>query len=339
MKAKLAVLIILVFPAINSVSQPTSETPLTSPHFSIEKLAEGVFAAIHNDDGGLAICNAGIIDLGDKTIVLDPFISPVAARDLKNQAELLTGKPVSIVVNLDLHNDHTNGNQVFVPEANIISTPNTRCYIQDHFDEEFKYFKNNGSNELSQISQLLITASGEEKTELIMRQLLYRAMTESLPELKMTLPDITIKDTTVIYGSKRRIILIPTGIGHTDGDIVAWLPEDKIIFMSDQLFVKRHPYLGDGNPDSLITNLKQIISLEPVTAVPGHGPVGDLNSIYQMIDYVETVQKLVGNEIGKATDENKIMQLPVPAKFKEWLLSSYYKINLKFLYRMMAGTI
>lgn len=135
MKAKLAVLIILVFPAINSVSQPTSETPLTSSHFTIEKLAEGVFAAIHNDDGGLAICNAGIIDLGDKTIVLDPFISPVAARDLKNQAELLTGKPVSIVVNLDLHNDHTNGNQVFVPEANIISTPNTRRYIQDHFHE------------------------------------------------------------------------------------------------------------------------------------------------------------------------------------------------------------
>ena len=339
MKAKLAVLIILVFPAINSVSQSTSETPLTPPHFTIEKLSEGVFAAIHNDDGGLAICNAGIIDLGDKTIVLDPFISPVAARDLKNQAELLTGKPVSIVVNLDLHNDHTNGNQVFVPEANIISTPNTRRYIQDHFDEEFEYFKRNGSNELSQINQLLSTASGDEKTELSMTQLLYRAMTESLPELKMTLPDITIKDTTVIYGSKRRIILIPTGIGHTDGDIVAWLPEDKIIFMSDQLFVKRHPYLGDGNPDSLITNLKQIISLEPVITVPGHGPVGDLNSIYQMIDYVETVQKIVGKEIDKGTDENKILELPVPVKFKDWLHSSYYKINLNFLYQMFASTI
>jgi cyclase len=339
MNAKLAVLIISVFSAINSVSQPTSEIPLTSPHFTIEKLAEGVFAAIHNDDGGLAICNAGIIDIGDKTIVLDPFISPVAARDLKNQAELLTGKQVSFVVNMDLHNDHTNGNQVFVPDADIISTPNTRRYIQDHFNEEFEYFNKNGSNQLSKISQLISMASGDEKTELIMNQLLYRAMTESLPELKMTLPDITIKDTTVIYGSKRRIILIPTGIGHTDGDIVAWLPEDKIIFMSDQLFVKRHPYLGDGNPDSLVANLKKIISLEPVIAIPGHGPVGDLNSIYQMIEYVETLKKLVGNEIGKGTDENTIMELPVPAEFKEWLLSSYYKINLKFLYRMMAGTI
>lgn len=42
-------------------------------------VADGIFAAIHNNEGGYAICNAGIIDLGDKTIVIDPFISPTAA--------------------------------------------------------------------------------------------------------------------------------------------------------------------------------------------------------------------------------------------------------------------
>ena len=65
----------------------------------------------------------------------------------------------------------------------------------------------------------------------------------------MTLPNITINDTLIIYGSKRRIVVIPTGTGHTNGDMVAYLPEDNIIFMSDQLFVERHPYFGDGDPD------------------------------------------------------------------------------------------
>ena len=55
-------------------------------HYKLEKLADGIFAAIHNSEGGYAICNAGIIDLGDKTIVLDPFFSPAAARDLKKHA-------------------------------------------------------------------------------------------------------------------------------------------------------------------------------------------------------------------------------------------------------------
>jgi hypothetical protein len=41
-----------------------------------------VFAAIHLA-GGAAICNAGIIDLGDRTLVFDSFMSPLAAEDLR----------------------------------------------------------------------------------------------------------------------------------------------------------------------------------------------------------------------------------------------------------------
>ena len=41
----------------------------SSKHFTIEPLAPGVWAVINNDAYGHAICNAGIIDLGDKTAV------------------------------------------------------------------------------------------------------------------------------------------------------------------------------------------------------------------------------------------------------------------------------
>ena len=71
--------------------------------------------------------------MGDKTIITDPFISPSAARDLKKHAEILTGRPVSLVLNLDPHNDHTRGNQVFFPEADIIGTANARRFI-DYFE-------------------------------------------------------------------------------------------------------------------------------------------------------------------------------------------------------------
>ena len=51
----------------------------TSRHFNLEQLADGVYAAIHAEEGW-AICNAGIIDLGDRTLVFDSFMSPQAAR-------------------------------------------------------------------------------------------------------------------------------------------------------------------------------------------------------------------------------------------------------------------
>jgi hypothetical protein len=126
-----------------------------SRHYKLEKLTEGIYAAIHNNQGGYAICNAGIIDLGDKTVIIDPFISPAPARDLKQHAEYLTGKTITLVLNLDPHSDHTSGNQVFVPGADILSTPNARKYIENHFAREY-YFIIERSTAMK-LKSLLIT--------------------------------------------------------------------------------------------------------------------------------------------------------------------------------------
>jgi glyoxylase-like metal-dependent hydrolase (beta-lactamase superfamily II) len=322
----------VLFPLNNINGQPALPE---SRHYKLEKLAEGVYAAIHNNEGGYAICNAGIIDLGDKTIVLDPFISPAAARDLKQHAEYLTGKKVSLVLNLDPHSDHTRGNQVFVPGANILSTPNGRKYIESNFEEELEENRNSISGELDEIQKQLLAASGQEKVELTLFEDECKAIIESLPELKMTLPDITLRDTLVIYGSKRKLLVIPTGTGHTNGDMVAYLPDDNIIFMSDQLFVKCHPYFGDGDPESWNNNLKKIITLNPRVAVPGHGPVGDINSLYMMVDYIETMNDLVKRKIEAGGDEDDVMNIPLPDKFSDYLISSFYKVNMRFLYRKL----
>jgi cyclase len=195
----------------------------------------------------------------------------------------------------------------------------------------------NAPKKLLEIQKQLKVASGKEKAELILWQSEYQAIIESLPELKMTLPNIVINDTLIIYGSKRSIVVIPTGTGHTNGDMVAWLPSDKIIFMSDQLFVKAHPYLGDGDPESLKNNLKSIIALNPDIAVPGHGPVGDVNSLHVMVDYIETLTDMVKAEIQKGTDENKVLELPMPEKYNNWIVSSFYNSNLKFLYHKLTN--
>ncbi|MFO7620249.1 MAG: MBL fold metallo-hydrolase, partial [Bacteroidales bacterium] len=312
-----------------------SELP-ESKHYTLEKLADGVYAAVHKNLGGHAICNAGIIDLGDRTVVLDPFMSIAAARDLKQHAEALTGKPVSLVLNLHGHSDHTRGNQVFVPGADILSTSHARKYIEEHFDSELEENNKSAHTELAEIQRLLQTASGPEKIELTLLEDQCQAIVESLPELKMTLPNVTLSDTMIIYGSERNLVLIPVGIGHTDGDMVAYLPDDEIIFMSDLLFVKFHPYFGDGDPESWKNILKNLIALNPEIAVPGHGPTGDMNSLYQMIDYIETLTGMVEKELDSGSDESQVMSLPVPEKFSDYLLSVFYKINMRFLYRKLA---
>ncbi len=71
------ILLMLIAFVGNSFSQS-----FDSEHFTIEKLADGIYTAIHKN-GGYAICNAGIVKLGNETLVFDCFISPKAARDLK----------------------------------------------------------------------------------------------------------------------------------------------------------------------------------------------------------------------------------------------------------------
>jgi glyoxylase-like metal-dependent hydrolase (beta-lactamase superfamily II) len=84
----------------------------TSKHFRLEQLLDGVYAAIGIPGSGSG-SNAGIIDLGDRTLVFDTFLTPQAGDDLRAAAEHLTGRPVAAVINSHWHADHIHGNQAF----------------------------------------------------------------------------------------------------------------------------------------------------------------------------------------------------------------------------------
>jgi glyoxylase-like metal-dependent hydrolase (beta-lactamase superfamily II) len=92
-----------------------------SKHFELKKLTPNVYAAIAKN-GGYAICNAAVIDLGKEVLVFDPFMTPEAATDLQSFIRNSIKKPVKYVVNSHAHNDHIRGNQVF-ENASIIATP------------------------------------------------------------------------------------------------------------------------------------------------------------------------------------------------------------------------
>ena len=110
----------------NHMMNKTSYTE--SKHFEFHSLAEGICAAVAID-GGSAISNAGVIDLGGQILVFDTFLTPQAATDLRRAATDVLGRTPNIVINSHYHNDHIWGNQVFAPEAQIVSSTRTRDLI------------------------------------------------------------------------------------------------------------------------------------------------------------------------------------------------------------------
>jgi glyoxylase-like metal-dependent hydrolase (beta-lactamase superfamily II) len=310
-----------------------TKPPPASRNFSLKQLAPGVWTALQNDKGGHAISNAGIIDLGNKTLVFDAFINPDAAIELKQAAEQLTKHKVAFVVNSHFHDDHIRGTQVFVPGALVISTEWTKNEIQKTEPGEQAWAKKNISTRLDKARQQLQEASTDEKEEAAMWLAYFEAISQSLPKLKTVLPDVTFKDSMWIHGPKRSVLLVECKNGHTGSDVVMILPKEGIAFMGDLLFVQRHPWLSDGDADGWKRHLEHFnadISLKQF--VPGHGPVAGKEALQDMIHYIGDLQQMALQAVRSREPDSIFLKRTVPPQYKNWWYARFYPANLDFMY-------
>ncbi len=228
-----------------------------SKHFQIERLADGVYAAVASEQG-YASCNAGIIDIGDRTIIFDTFLTPEAARDLLKTAEQLTSNKITHVVNSHEHNDHIRGNQIFDSNVDIISTALTREAIARNEPENIKSEKETILKEIIDAqSRLDAEKDAKRRRELALLISYMQGVSKSHSELKTRLPNITFEHKLTIHGTKRTIELLPLA-GHTFSDVVLYLPKERIAFMGDLLFVNIHPYLASGSPEKWKQSLAEV---------------------------------------------------------------------------------
>lgn len=325
---------VIIF-AISLISVSFAQS-FNSEHFTIEKLDDGIYAVIHKW-GGYAICNSGIIDLGDETLVFDCFISPEAASDLKKAAEELTGNKVKYLINSHFHNDHIRGNQVFA-DADIISTKRTAELIEETEPEELDWEAKVIDDRIKTTKQKLAEETDTFKLEeLKMWMGYYQAIKESQGNYIITLPNTFMKDTLVVKGTKREVILFTEGKGHTESDIVLWLPKEKILFATDILFVNCHPWLGDGFPEDWISYLKDLKKLNAKSIVPGHGPLGSNKDMDEIINYINTINNIVDNAIEANLTEEELKEIEIPQEFKDWWFGKFFIPNIVNLYDSKTG--
>jgi cyclase len=314
--------------------------PPESKHFRLEQLADGVYAAIHIG-GGTAISNAGIVDLGDRTVVYDCFMTPQAAVDLRAAAEALTGRPVDTVIDSHWHYDHIWGNQVFGAEAEIIATDETRRLIiatggHGAFDA---FLADAEANLGATRAQFQATEEEGERRQLAMWIDYHRGVVETKPILQVRAPSLTFTGRLAFHGTARSAELIDLVGGHTESDSVLFLPQERIAFMSDLLFIGHHPYLGGGDPDSLVQAIETVAGLGPELVVPGHGPVGTAESLRQMVQYVHTMDGLARTMVEDGQPEEIIDTMAIPGPYGDWLLASFFPGNMHYLYQRWLGRL
>ncbi len=306
-------------------------------HCEIQEIARGVYVALPKFGGGAA-SNAGIIALGDATLIFDTMLTPAAATELYQAAERLTGTPVKAVINSHYHGAHVGGNQIFDPAIDIISTMQTRELIARERPQRLAWHSEHAQDQLATLDRVANNAIGANRQSARSAYHEYQALLAELEIMTVRLPNITFEQQLHLYGADRRVEIATYGGGHTQSDIILYLPDDGIIFMGDLLTTNSHPFLGDGDPGELPRILDIISMLNPQQLVPGHGPVSTLPDVQTMQAYLAMLTETALTELAFQFEdetelEHKVNAFQIPSIYDNWERPEYFTANLRFLYQ------
>ena len=253
--------------------------------FEIVPVADGVYAAIGRQAAPVLIgSNAAIVVNDEDVLVVDSHLTPSAARALLAQIKTLTEKPVRYVLNTHWHGDHVQGNQayinVFPGGVEFISHHNTREDILQKAIPSLQRQRENLPQQIAQIEGRLAKGadaegnplSDEQKEQQRNRLKRLQAYLAELKQIQITLPTLTFERSLVLHKGERRIHILFFFKGHTRGDVVVYLPQEKVLISGD-LLTGGLPFPRDSYPVEWVSTFRAMAGLEFDKVIPGHGRV------------------------------------------------------------------
>jgi cyclase len=308
------------FPTLSAqVALPPVTPPPGDPRFpqvpgwktELRQLAPNVFA--YNQAGGPGILaqgvsNTGVIVGDDHLMAIDSTGAPLHAKAFIAAAKKATGdKPFRRLINTHHHGDHVNGNQFFGP-IEIVSHPYCR-------DEVLK--------------AVPTTPARWDKRE---------GWADGTEERTLIPPTTTFEGKMVYYYGGTAVEVEFVGPAHTYGDLMVYLPKEKILFAGDLAFYYVAPFAHNAHVGKWLQVLERILRMDVETIVPGHGPIGGKKELAEMGEYFRMLQSEVKTRLdagmtpGRAAADIKL------GKFDNWIGPERIVMNTVRLYNELRGT-
>ncbi|MBD9407798.1 MBL fold metallo-hydrolase [Acidovorax sp. ACV02] len=223
---------------MSTVKTFASAADLEVKKVSFDKLSDHAYAYTAEGDP-----NTGIIIGDDAVMVIDTQATPVMAQDVIRRIREVTDKPIQYVLLSHYHAVRVLGASAYGAE-HIIASEDTRDLIVERgqFDKD---------SEIGRFPRLFQNV-------------------ESVPD-GLTWPTMTFNKKMTLWLGKLEVQILQLGRGHTKGDTVAWLPQEKILFSGDLVEFDATPYAGDAYFQDWPQTLDNIAALKPEKLVPGRG--------------------------------------------------------------------
>ena len=215
-----------------------SQADLEEKKVTFSKLSDNAYAYTAEGDP-----NTGIIVGDDAVLVLDTQATPVMAQDVIRRIREVTDMPIKYVLMTHYHAVRVLGASAYRAE-HIIASQDTRDLIVERGEQD-------KASEIGRFPRLFQNV-------------------ESVPP-GLTWPTLTFSGKMTLWLGSLEVQLLQLGRGHTKGDTVAWLPQQKILFSGDLVEFDATPYAGDAYFKDWPQTLDNIAALQPEQLVPGRG--------------------------------------------------------------------
>jgi cyclase len=219
------------------------------------EVSPGIFAYIQLD-GSCFLNNAGCLAGSTTATVIDATGTEARGRAWRDAVSRITSNPVTALINTHHHADHTNGNFLF--------TPNTPIIAHERCREEMA-----GAPAFPRRSLLFPNTD--------------------FGDCPVARPTITFSDRLTTWVDDLEVQLIYVGPAHTTNDVIAWIPERRLLFSGDVIFNGGTPFTLFGSLAGSMEALDTIEALGAEVIVPGHGAICGPEAIGAIRGYIRFV--------------------------------------------------
>ena len=254
----------------------------------VRELAPGVYAVVGDTGRGVeGRPNAGFVVTGEGVVVIDALASPRQGEQLLQTIRGVTDQPVKWLVLTHHHPDHHFGAVVLRKAgARVIAHPDRRS----------------------------LPAEGGE--DALIADWVRVVGLDAMRGFEFAdVPDrpVTRVDTLRLGG--RAIVITHPGAGHSAGDLLVWLPKERVLFAGDVLVEDGVSMVVDGNADELLRVLDVVDALHATVVVPGHGaiPQRPAELIGKTREYLTGLQAEMRAVVEKAVPMRRALEALPPA--------------------------
>lgn len=285
----------------------------------IVKIAENVYGYEDFHNAGMMTVSMFVVGR-DGVMLVDGQGSPAATQRLIDAIAKTTGKPIKWYVVGSDHGDHTAGNAVLPSGITYIVHPNSQAQLERD------------------------AANAKAANEKAVSEAAAKGAPAPTPRVVIVPPTAMSVDKQVVDvgGVEAQVLFL--GRAHTGGDLMVYLPQQKILFMSEAYLNRVFPAMRSAYPSEWVKTLDRALAMDVDTYVPGHGFVEQAKaSREELVEFQKALKYVIGeiqrlHKLGLSPEEARKQANWGP--YKEWMLADQQDIiAIRKVYEEMEGKL